>query len=267
MCVVPARRRRRGAGEPSRLRRRRRGRRRRSGSRGPCRGTRRRRASGRRRRPRARSSTRARPASRTRAGRPPGRCRAGGSAAPCPGSVRRRPRRRRLREARRRRSRRRRLVQAAGENLLHGMRSGSSSPVATRRTVHVRQSEPASLIAHATRLAAVAHLDRRQRRGRRSALRPFGSSSTLPSASGPSAVHSTSWSCRPVLRSWNQRSPRRHGAPARGKSQSSARRRGSRRDPGTRRARDRSGRSAPRSMSRVAGASLSSSGRYGSAIR
>ena len=50
----------------------------------------------------------------------------------------------------RRRSRRRRAVQAADANLLHSIRSGRSSPVATLRTASVRQSEPAWLRAQAT---------------------------------------------------------------------------------------------------------------------
>ena len=57
-----------------------------------------------------------------------------------------------------------------------------------------------------------------------SSLSAFGSSSGVPSPSAVPAIQRTSWSWRPVLRSPNQRSPRRHGAPARGKSHRAARR-------------------------------------------
>ncbi len=130
----------------------------------------------------------------------------------------------------------------------------------------MRQSDPASLIAHATSspLSLTSIAD--------SVVVPcvlsrFGSRSTVPSPSGASAVHSTSWSWRPVLRSWNQRSPRRQGAPARGKSHSvasrsriSARAANAPRMPSV-------SRFSASIQARDAGASLSSSGRYGSAIR
>src|SRR5680860_765640 len=97
-----------------------------------------------------------------------------------------------------------------------------------------------------------------------------GSSSTRPpekrasASSGSSTTQSTSWSCSPVLRSWNQRSPWRHGGLLRGWSHSSATRR---------RSSARSGTSASQHSVRafcwathaaVSGASRSSSQRYGS---